>query len=91
MNRRTFSRKSSHARKKVTKLGCFSFSLEERFVDVPQHEQMTRAAEGEEELEEEEMYPNLPRPRGPEDNYKRVYDNLTHQIAYRWPNPGEPR
>ena len=52
---------------------------------------MTRAAEGEEELEEEEMYPNLPRPRGPEDNYKRVYDNLTHQIAYRWPNPGEPR
>nr|KAG5690759.1 hypothetical protein BaRGS_013049 [Batillaria attramentaria] len=47
--------------------------------------------EEDEELPEEEKYPNLPRPQGPEDSYKRTYDDLTQQIAYRWPNPGSPR
>ncbi|XP_076471407.1 uncharacterized protein LOC143301187 [Babylonia areolata] len=47
--------------------------------------------EEEEEMEDEEKYPGLPRPRGPEDYYKRVYDDMTKKIAYRWPNPGTPR
>ncbi|KAL8584817.1 hypothetical protein ACOMHN_037522 [Nucella lapillus] len=47
--------------------------------------------EDEEGQGDEEKYPDLPRPRGPEDYYKRAYDDLTQKIAYRWPNPGTPR
>jgi len=58
--------------------------------ELPRHEQiaMTTTAE---DMAEEEEHPTLPRPDGPEEGYKRVYDHLTNQIAYRWPNPGSPR
>ncbi|XP_070199797.1 uncharacterized protein [Littorina saxatilis] len=58
--------------------------------ELPRHQQAAMQ-NAQEEMDEAERYPDISRPDGPEDGYKRTYDNLTNQIAYRWPNPGTPR